>query len=410
YLTCRRTASRAVVFALCLALLCSKSAVRAQVVDLPRAIEPNLAIDDDGSPSIGTGNAIIPLPRIEEVPHLAYGPYGYSSDFPAPIVESAEEAIRLPALRDRGYGGPVFSSPGFENGDFEAIITEDGVMIPGEEPLLIEGEQPLASQGAPSGWRKGFVQQVSTLATYLPKLNDEGMGQTDFENMIMVGVPFPTRDTPLVISPGFDFHLLDGPTQTDLPPRLYDMYTQFRWLAKINERWSTTIAATPGYYTDYQNNTSEAFRITGQAFGIWEWRPESMLIFGVVYLDRDNLSILPAGGLVWKPNETTRLDLIFPRPRYLKRFRKGSFFEDWWYIAGEFGGGQWAIQREDGSDDVFTLTDYRISAGLERKSKDYFFGGRIEAGYVFGRQIEYRSNIGNFDPSDTLFVRAGLFY
>ena len=61
-------------------------------------------------------------------------------------------------------------------------------------------------------------------------------------------------------------------------------------------------------------------------------------------------------------------------------------------------------------DDLVSLTDYRVTAGLERKSIDYLVGMRVEVGYVFNRELEYRSGTPSLDPSDTVLVRAGFFY
>ena len=118
----------------------------------------------------------------------------------------------------------------------------------------------------------------------------------------------------------------------------------------------------------------------------------------------------PPAGLIWIPNDANRLELIFPRPRFLHRFRQTAIFEDWWSIGAEFGGGEWAIQRAGGADDVVDITDYRITAGFERKSIDYLVGIRFEVGYVFGREIEYTSGAPGFEPTDTVLIRAGFFY
>ena len=45
-------------------------------------------------------------------------------------------------------------------------------------------------------------------------------------------VPCPTRNSPLVMTPGFDVQYLQGPKYSDLPPRLYDGYVDFRWLSQ----------------------------------------------------------------------------------------------------------------------------------------------------------------------------------
>jgi hypothetical protein len=370
-------------------------------------------------------------------PSLALAPYGYPSGYPDSISESADAArshgtqsqicgvpsmivdppaAAMPMLipgQAPAIAPPTIVGPGVA----EPIVQGDQVIIPGDLPLQLSDQPPpvVVAPATPRGQKNGVLQRVSFLTTYLPKFDDDGLGLVDFENSVMLGFPFPTRDMPLVLTPGFDFHLVDGPDSpaaggADLPPRLYDVYLQVRWMTKVSDRWSLTLATTPGYYTDFEGDNSDALRVTGQALAIWEWRPQSQLIFGVVYLDREDIGFLPAGGLIWNPNEANRLELIFPRPRFLHRFRQTAIFEDWWSIGAEFGGGEWAIQRADGSDDVVDITDYRITAGVERKSIDYLVGMRAEVGYVFGREIEYRSGTPSFEPSDTVLVRAGFFY
>jgi hypothetical protein len=309
-------------------------------------------------------------------------------------------------------GPPIIVGPGAA----EPIVQGDQVIIPGELPLELSDQPPVVIEPAvPRGQKNGVLQRVSFLTSYLPKFGDDGLGMVDFENSVMLGFPFPTRDMPLVLTPGFDFHLVDGPDSAaaagaDLPPQLYDIYLQIRWMTKVSDRWSLTLATTPGYYTDFEGDNSDALRVTAQALAIWEWRPQSQLIFGVVYLDREDIGFLPAGGLIWTPNDANRLELIFPRPRFLHRFRQTSIYEDWWSIGAEFGGGEWAIERADGTNDVVDITDFRITAGVERKSIDYLVGMRLEMAYVFGREIEYRSDSPGFEPSDTLLVRGGFFY
>ena len=83
--------------------------------------------------------------------------------------------------------------------------------------------------------------------------------------------------------------------------------------------------------------------------------------------------------------------------------------ERWFYIGGEFGGGAWAVQRTDGTNDRLDITDWRIFLGLERR----IIGGlsrRIEVGYVFSRTLEYESDGKEVDLPETMMLRAGLTY
>ena len=59
--------------------------------------------------------------------------------------------------------------------------------------------------------------------------------------------------------------------------------------------------------------------------------------------------------------------------------------------------------------DRFDYTDFRVVLGLERKVIGGL-DGRLEVGYVFGREIRYASRTRGLDPADTVMVRGGVTY
>lgn len=132
---------------------------------------------------------------------------------------------------------------------------------------------------------------------------------------------------------------------------------------------------------------------------------------GVIYLDRYDVNLLPAGGLVWTPAEDQRHEIIFPRPRFAWRVSEGRHAAQWVYVAGEFGGNQWAVRRDNGLDDVVVYHDYRLLVGWERRPADLAASWRLEAGWVTGRLVEYYlTDTADYSPDDTLVVRAGVWY
>ncbi|MGA2032630.1 MAG: hypothetical protein ABSG68_10260 [Thermoguttaceae bacterium] len=82
--------------------------------------------------------------------------------------------------------------------------------------------------------------------------------------------------------------------------------------------------------------------------------------------------------------------------------------QDWLYLAGELGGGTWAIRRA-GDDDVFSYRDYRVLLGVEHKVL-HAISSRLEVGYVFGRRISFDSGAPDFTPHDAVVLRGGLTY
>ena len=139
--------------------------------------------------------------------------------------------------------------------------------------------------------------------------------------------------------------------------------------------------------------------------------PERLaLLFGVVYLDRNDLPVLPGVGLTWTPNPDWRLDLIFPRPKLARRL---VFLprqrEEWVYLAGSLGGRTWAVERPSGDSDQLTLRDYRLSLGWER-ILDGGSGLFVEIGYVFGRELEYEDVPVTQSFEDAVMIRGGVNY
>jgi hypothetical protein len=171
------------------------------------------------------------------------------------------------------------------------------------------------------------------------------------------------------------------------------------------------LAVAPGVYSDFEQDVDEALRITGHGAALYDWTPTTRLMLGVAYLDREDVSVLPIGGVIWKPNDQWEFKLVAPRPEIARRVywfgQVGEKVKDWLYLTGEFGGDTWAIERAAGTPDIFTYRDYRVLLGLERKaigSPD----GWIEIGYVFGREIEYDSPTPDVSPPDTVLLRAGV--
>ena len=289
--------------------------------------------------------------------------------------------------------GPILSEPVF--GDPSAYYLDESPFL--QPPKL-------------KPHRDGFFQKLSITGTWLyPGTEDADIGFTDIETFGMFALPFPIVEWPLVITPGYNMHLLTGPRITDLPPRLHDAYVDFMWLPTFVHRWTTLVSITPGYYSDFQASDSDAFRLTGKGLVIFDATPRLQLVGGVLYLGRDNLGILPVGGAIWRPTEDFAFELIFPRPKLAVRLNSGPGFEHWLYGTAEYGGNTYVIQRASGEHDKLTYQDFRLLLGWERRL-NYGAGFRLEAGYVFGRQVDFTSASGDFEPGDTVLLRAGVTF
>jgi hypothetical protein len=130
----------------------------------------------------------------------------------------------------------------------------------------------------------------------------------------------------------------------------------------------------------------------------------------VEYINRNDLKLLPAGGVLWTPNPQVRFDIYFPKPKLAIYVTTLGTMEFWAYLAGEYGGGAWTIERAAGGDERIDINDIRAIVGTEfmtgRSVKGFF-----EAGFVFEREVVYvASPQDTFSPGETFMLRGGIAY
>ncbi|MEW4526819.1 MAG: DUF6268 family outer membrane beta-barrel protein [Maioricimonas sp. JB045] len=310
-----------------------------------------------------------------------------------------------PAPQQAAFGAPVVT------GGPQPIA---GDIVPTQYPLddeTDEGPAPFVPPVPPpharfgpvdDGWMGMSLKSSNVNATYLSgKGNTLGITSLDFRGTIQ-----SAKLRGIFATPRFSWHFLDGPASTDLPGQLYNLSVDFLMVRPIGRNWMLHLAIAPGLNTDFNNVSSDSLRIMGRGLAFYNWSPALQLVGGVVYLDRDDIPLLPAAGLVYTPNEDTKIEVMFPRPRVARRYVVTPDHERWIYLAGELGGGTWAVERTSGRDDEATYRDLRLLFGVEHKwhaGPTLFF----EGGYVFDRELEYESNIGNRTFTDTVMVRVG---
>jgi len=319
--------------------------------------------------------------------------------FCSSAASPAGELLRLPSVvpLEDPFPGRLVSHPGSA----------------ANVPLAPGKSGPPKNPDLPPDARPGMFQKLIFSGAYLAGGGVDGLGMSDLELKTILAFPVPSRSYPLIFTPGFAVHYLDGPTSPDVPARLYDAYAQFRWMYRISPKLGIDVGITPGVFSDFQQSSDEAIRIPGHAVAMWTCRPSLKFVLGATYLDREDVAALPVVGLIWTPHDDVEFELIFPRPRIARRiYCFGAYTEElqhWIYLAGELGGGTWAVARTNGENDVLNYRDYRVFLGIQRKAIGRL-DWRLEAGYVFGRKIEYLSDTPDFEPTDTVMVRACMVY
>ena len=263
-----------------------------------------------------------------------------------------------------------------------------------------------------------FLQQISVEHTHLFGDGSANELQVDrLELAATFGVPiFANPDTPLLITPGFAFNWLEGPptdSGADLPPRVYDAYLDTAWYPRFSEFLGADLGVRTGVWTDFHAVNSDSLRILGRGLGVIKLSPKMDVHVGVWYLDRNHIKLLPAGGVHWRPNSEWDAFLVFPNPKVRKRFINIGSSQWWWYVAGEYGGGRWTIERDPAGvagaiDDDIDYNDIRAILGVEFETQTRMHG-RFEVGYVFDREILYDSGEPpEYNLDDTVMLRAGI--
>lgn len=293
-------------------------------------------------------------------------------------------------------------------GEIPELIPEQ----PPERYLLPPTHRPARQPGGWDGFRQKLagpppliLHQVYGATTWVFGSGDE-VGLFD---VFVQGTFVTPWITGFTITPSFQSHFVSGPSRTDLPPTLFGTRVEFRWQKPFSERFALDLSLAPGVFSDFEGGNSDSFRILARVLGLYQWSQTTQVVAGIVYLDREDVKLLPALGVIYLPSDDLRLEFVFPRPKFSMRVYQGERYSRWCYVMGEFGGGSWAIQRRSGADDVVTYSDWRLLFGFEQRyanDRSLF----LETGVVFNRQIEYARGPGDFDPDATGMIRIGLTY
>ena len=278
-------------------------------------------------------------------------------------------------------------------------------------PAIFDAQNRPVAQNAKG--ERGLLQGVSLTADWLPRMDDHSLGRSTLSGSVSVGVPPFVLGVPLMLTPRAAIHLVDGPDVIDAPSQLHDLELSVGTFRQLGPQWKARGAVTVGVYGDEHSlGESDALRVSGVGLAIYDAAPGWQWVFGVAYLNRDDISIVPAVGVI-RDTGAVRYELTMPRPRVLWRLPQDAYgSERGLYVAGELGGGAWAVQRDSGATDTLNLSRWGVLVGYESKSASPIGPAttRYELGYVFGRELEYANTGEEVSLDDSLIARVGWTY
>lgn len=268
----------------------------------------------------------------------------------------------------------------------------------------------------PEAEARPLLKEWTTTFTLLPTADKpRDFGVFSIETAPTLQIPFADDLAPLLLRPGFGVHFWQQPSYREplytfgLPDTVYDLYLDLGWQPRLAEWLFADVGITPGFYTDFGNEADNGFRLRGRALGIFAFSEELQVVAGAIAANRNRVNWLPAGGVLWSPHPDTRINLVFPAPKIAQRVRNDGSVEWWLYLAGEFGGGTWAVRRGGFHDESIDYNDLRLNVGFEWKVRRGL-SGLMEVGYVFDRELYFANSASTFRLNDTVMLRLGLVY
>jgi hypothetical protein len=356
--------------------------------------------------------------------------YGPAPSYGAPSYGSP--SFGAPNYGSPNYGpGPQYAAPTPYAAPSTAIPQPYYPANPGTPGFLYPNGGPVMAPGcgcAPPVIGTNFtrfMQEVRLDETFMYGEGPRRVESNDIETSATFALPVYWAKEPFLITPGFGIHTWERGTQTDqLPAQTYDAYIDGAWNPQPSPFFGAELGARVGVYSDFDTFTDHSIRIMGRALAVLNFSQfglqTTQLKLGVIYLDRNEIKLLPAGGIFFTPDPDTRVEIYFPRPKYEHHFATTGTYQWWWYLVGEYGGGSWTFRRDipvvgggvDRVEDSFDYNDIRASIGIEWiPERNIGLRGYFEVGFATDREIVYRFYPpSNIDLPNTFLVRGGLAF
>ncbi len=379
-------------------------------------------------------------------PPKNYGFFGYSR-----AEEPLSENILPPSSGELASQNPLItdsSNSSFLPNRVSAPIsdtdtnTEPVLMVPPTGKILASPQETYSSQSImnenrlsrftlmPQPVRNSLFQGAAGGLSYLPNVSKKNLGMVQANASVTMGIPLPTEESPLLITPSFSWTDLELPqTLAGLPPQreklsLYKSGISFDYLFPLSDSFLLDANVQVMWSSDFRSNSSKAFRINGYGTCVWRMSDQALMILGAGYNDVSGfMKIYPIGGILWRPSEELYFEAYFPRPKIAWRLPDNlagpSKAPYWFYVAAEFTTEKWEIESMETSyysyskECELVYYDLRLYVGLERKSLSHL-NWALEGGLVFDRNMTYDNRLWNYEekvsPKAVGFARLKMSY
>jgi hypothetical protein len=203
---------------------------------------------------------------------------------------------------------------------------------------------------------------------------------------------------------GLGLHLLKGPLQPDLHPRLWDFSIGYQRRGRLAWGIEYDAAFNVGIFSDFEDSAREGVRFPSHAALSGVIVPRLRWVLGADYLDREDYEVLPIAGLRWQATDQLHFNLEVPDPEVGYRYSETGMA----YVRGALGGGTWDIEYVDAGDDVMTYRQWELLFGVATRDENRTTG--IEVGYLIDRALEFRDTGEDLNLPDVWFFRIVTRY
>lgn len=300
-----------------------------------------------------------------------------------------------------------------------SLRVESGLPLPPTalpDPTLVQpnaswGTDAIQGGGPPLDFKSLLKPRLDLSAEWQPPSGDVSLESYDASAQMPIYPIF--GPPPPFITGGYSFTSIDAPVGLDLPQSLHEFSLGMAWMRKINDVWMARLTLTGVFASDFENTSSDAWRIRGGGFALYRPNERWSFAFGALATGRDDIPVVPALGAIWEPSRAVRVNLMLPTPRISHLLVESPTRQYWLYAGAGISGGTWAYERADGVDDRLSYREWRLVLGWEsmppRPPGSFFSTGTVwnaEVGYVLGREFEFDRNYSDISLDNALLLRT----
>jgi hypothetical protein len=316
------------------------------------------------------------------------------------------------------YGMPMGPPMGMPMG----MVPPGGIVAPGMQSGFPYSAQspdvtmvPTTTSGALPD-RYGWVQRYDMGVMPFSQVKDGGdrFGEWAFDLGWKYVTPLAPAPITFSFEQQYDLRLLSGPSAAPgtYPANLPGSLNRFGWDFELKTTtpgpFNVVVGFNPSIDSDLQKSlTGQAINWDGRAAFLYSPTRELTYVLGVVLWDRLEERVLPWAGVIYRPNQNFQFDLTFPQAR-VSMFLWDEFgFKTTLYGRIEYHSEAYQMWNPVvGERDRVELTDWRAMIGINKDRGDlaYFF----EAGWIFGRHIDYDVSPQGFNVDTGALLRTGV--